>query len=490
MSVSSQSTDDEFIINLTNSSEFPLLFDVSDDEMSDLVETAMILIDNSTTEQDWVAATFPEYYTEVANDLFEIMSIRDSLVVPYDNLRSFTNEFIVCDKTLMMAIKTGMVLYHNLELYRKTPKLYLPPPPPIVISPNNDLLTHVEIRTRIDELRLIPQPAQRTAEWYAFRSLLLTASNFYKVFGSQAAQNQLIYEKCTQFNTPFCEPTEGDIPRSVNVSTPMHWGQKYEPMSTFLYEHRTDAVIEEFGCIRHENYSCIGASPDGINVNPKSKIYGRMLEIKNVKSRVITGVPKNEYWVQMQIQMEVCGLDECDFLETKFIEYESVREFIDDSDDNDMFKSKHEGKQKGMVIYFTKPNGVPFYVFNPLSHTTINELREWALEEVKKYTSPLYNYTYIMKNYWKLEVYSCVLVKRNKKWFNDGLDKVLALWATVEKERMGDYSHRAPKKRVLSAAAIAKAESKKKEATCPEVDTTHSADFLFKMFNASNQENK
>ena len=229
----------------------------------------------------------------------------------------------------------------------------------------------------------------------------------------------------------------------------MHWGQKYEPMSVFLYEHLTDATIEEFGCIRHDKYNCIGASPDGINVNPNSSSYGRMIEIKNVKTRVINGVPKKEYWVQMQIQMEVCNLEECDFLETKFIEYENVTDFIEDSDEN-VFKSKHEGKQKGMVIYFTKPDGIPFYVFNPLTHTTMEELREWAINEVEKYTSDSYNYTYIMKNYWKLEVYSCVLVKRDRKWFNDGLQQILNLWATIEKERVGDYSHRAPKKRVLN----------------------------------------
>jgi hypothetical protein len=46
-----------------------------------------------------------------------------------------------------------------------------------------------------------------------------------------------------------------------------------------------------------------------------------MLEIKNVVSREITGIPKPEYYVQMQLQMEVCDLEECDFLETKLISH-------------------------------------------------------------------------------------------------------------------------------------------------------------------------
>ena len=46
--------------------------------------------------------------------------------------------------------------------------------------------------------------------------------------------------------------------------------------------------------------------------------YGRLVEIKNIVNREITGIPKKEYWVQMQLQMEVTDLDECDFLETRF----------------------------------------------------------------------------------------------------------------------------------------------------------------------------
>ena len=63
-------------------------------------------------------------------------------------------------------------------------------------------------------------------------------------------------------------------------------------------------------------------------------LFGRMLEIKNVVSREITGIQKSEYWIQMQLQMEVCELNECDFLETKFIEYLSYEEFKEDGEFN------------------------------------------------------------------------------------------------------------------------------------------------------------
>ena len=83
------------------------------------------------------------------------------------------------------------------------------------------------------------------------------------------------------------------------------------------YEKTYNTTVGDFGCISHTDYEYIAASPDGINIDDTSPLYGRMLEIKNTVSRVITGIPKLEYWIQMQIQMEVCDLNECDFLEMK-----------------------------------------------------------------------------------------------------------------------------------------------------------------------------
>ena len=176
------------------------------------------------------------------------------------------------------------------------------------------------IQKKIDLLNLIEQPEQRTPEWYWFRYNLITASNGYKAYESQALQNALIYEKCK----PPLIMSENSY---VNVESPLHWGQKYEPLSALLYEKEYDVKLGEFGCIKHPKYYFLGASPDGIIVNKLNTSgindrFGRMLEIKNVVSREINGIPKKEYWIQMQLQMETCDLDECDFLETRFKEIE------------------------------------------------------------------------------------------------------------------------------------------------------------------------
>ena len=133
------------------------------------------------------------------------------------------------------------------------------------------------IEAKIQKLRDIPQPVQRTQEWYQFRWNLITASNAYKAFGTQATINQLIYEKCQPLKTNNDEDTEIKM---VNTNTPLHWGQKYEPLTVLIYEHEYKTKVEDFGCIQHPIYKFIGASPDGIIIEKDSSRYGSMLVIR------------------------------------------------------------------------------------------------------------------------------------------------------------------------------------------------------------------
>jgi hypothetical protein len=134
------------------------------------------------------------------------------------------------------------------------------------------------IQLKIQGLRDIPQPVQRTSEWYQFRWNLITASNAWKAFESQSTINQLIYEKCQ----PLKElPNDEDVKKMVNTNTTLHWGQKYEPLSVMIYEYTYNSKVEDFGCIQHSFYKFIGASPDGIIIKSETGRYGRMLEIKN-----------------------------------------------------------------------------------------------------------------------------------------------------------------------------------------------------------------
>ena len=210
-----------------------------------------------------------------------------------------------------------------------------------------------KLEQQITILRNIPQPQQRTEEWYNSRHNMITASSAWKVFGTQSSVNQLIYEKC--------KPYVSYATSNINTESPLHWGQKYEPVSVSLYELLYNTKVEDFGCIRDDKYSFLGASPDGINVDKSSPLFGRMLEIKNIVNREINGNPKKEYWIQMQLQMSVCKLNECDFLETKFFEYDSYNDFIKDSSDDNQLYSKN-GFRKGIFICFNE-NDLPKYAY-------------------------------------------------------------------------------------------------------------------------------
>ena len=295
----------------------------------------------------------------------------------------------------------------------------------------NKNINKSKLKKKIEILRNIPQPDQRTEAWYSMRYNLITASNAYKCFENETSRNSIIYEKCK----PYESKTENVF---ATLNTSLHWGQKFEPLSVSIYEKRFNTIIEDFGCLPHNHYKFLGASPDGINVDINNDRYGRMLEIKNIVNRDIVDDPKKEYWVQMQLQMEVCNLNECDFLETRFKEYENYDEFKNDG----TFTHTVDGLEKGVMILFIK-NERPLYEYSPLG---MNE-EDYTLWE--KHTIDLHeNDEFISINYWYLHEFSCKLVLRNKKWFNDNIHAIKETWDIIEHDRINGYDHRAPQKRI------------------------------------------
>lgn len=301
---------------------------------------------------------------------------------------------------------------------------------------------------KIQTLREKPQPEQRTPDWYARRNNLITASAASKAFGTQASVNQLIYEKCKNY-TGGSDNTSPVFALQGPLNSPLHWGQRYEPVTVMVYEHRNHTKLGEFGCIQHDQYPFIGASPDGINIDPMSSIFGRMVEIKNIFNREITGRPKEEYWIQTQIQMEVCDLDECDFVETRFKEFESEEDYIAHATAN----------EKGVILWFqsaatlTQQGAVSppiqLYEYAPIG-ATVEEYDKWETEMFAKHER--LRSIWVRTIYWYLDEYSCVLVKRNRIWFEEAVNVLQNVWATIEEERQTGYEHRAPKRKTAAPA--------------------------------------
>jgi putative phage-type endonuclease len=434
----------------------PSIFE--EDEIAiELVETAMHLMDEYIiSEPEIILETdFHDILLEEIQDIFYIqIEEKIETSINGEDIEDDMNEILKYAVKIYIAIfypdKFLNINFLKEEYDNKFHEFDL-----CEVNTQMDVIVNEEINIieqKIQKLREIPQPVQRTPEWYKFRWNLITASNAWKALGTQATINQIIYEKCQ----PLKESIEGDSAgeekevKMVNTNSPLHWGQKYEPLTVMVYEDNYATKVEDFGCIQHDKYKFLGASPDGIVVNKESDRYGRMLEIKNVVSREITGIPKKEYWTQMQLQMEVCDLDECDFLETKFIEYPDYNAFKTDSlDDNENMCLSKDGKFKGEIIHFHTKDGNPYYVYKPLNYKKQQDIDEWENNMIEKYENEPYNYIYIKTLYWKLEVLSCILVLRDRDWFKNNIVQLEDVWKTVEKERITGYEHRAPKKRKM-----------------------------------------
>lgn len=308
------------------------------------------------------------------------------------------------------------------------------------------------LKKQLDYLKLIPQAKQKTVEWYKTRYNLITASNCWKAFGTESQKNALIYDKCKPFST-----TSHDY---VNTQSTLHWGVKYEPVSLMIYEDKFHTKIEDFGCIPHSAYPFVGASPDGINIDPTNiELYGRMVEIKNIFNRDITGIPKEEYWIQTQIQMETCNLDECDLFETRIKEYENEEAFYTNI--------THE--YKGVILHFVHRTvnhtlqenlslnelNTPIYKYMPLSISQSNnkiDIDRW-IQQTKEQNSDIVLFS---KIYWYVDQCCCTLIKRNKKWFQTAIPKIKELWDIIVKERVDGYEHRAAKKKIKTEVIVEK----------------------------------
>ena len=328
-------------------------------------------------------------------------------------------------------------------------------------NPKSHHYVNLPIETIDERMRIVNaayQPAQRTPEWYTFRHGLITASNIWKALGSDANVNSLIYEKCKPCQgRDRGNSVEGDEdvlahmgqmeqtkqvqmeqPKSVNTQSTLHWGVKYEPLSAMIYEMRNEIRLGEFGCIQHREHAFIGASPDGIVLSRSSPLYGRMLEIKNVVNREVNGIPSMPYWIQMQVQMEVCDLEECDFVETAFKECE----------EDDFYQNSYKYQYNGVILYFIKRNFVdnsPKYVYMPLDvPIKRSAINEW-IEQQKQANRE--EYVLFKRIYWYCETFSCVLVHRNREWFAAALPKIREIWSIVELERVTGCDHRRPKKK-------------------------------------------
>lgn len=297
----------------------------------------------------------------------------------------------------------------------------------------------------ITDLKKIKIPEQRTPEWFKQRNGMITASDGGTTIGVNKYESQYNVILKKLIDVPF------------KGAESCYHGKKYESIATMIYQYRMNVTVHEYGCIEHPVYKFLGASPDGIideykldNIH-KTNLVGRMLEIKVPKSREINmtsyeilDVCPIYYHAQVQLQLECCDLEECDFWQCEINEYPTREAFIEDTNPDEPFRSKETGFEKGVLIQlipmFTNGCNIMDAVYNNSKflypskiEMTPYECDKWISETISnlRYNELYKKYIVDRVIYWKLIKSRCLTIKRDKKWFAKYLPIFKQTWGYI-----------------------------------------------------------
>lgn len=316
----------------------------------------------------------------------------------------------------------------------------------------DDIITPKEERLQkvLKDLMAIEYPEQRSEAWYKLRDGKITASDGGTVIGCNKHEPQFKFIMKKVFGAPF------------NNNEFCYHGKKYERIATSIYEYRMNLTTIEFGLVGHPKYSFLGASPDGIvgmyKMDGKhlTKYVGRMLEIKcplirkiKMEGEILDHIVPIYYWVQVQLQLQCCDLDECDFWQCELSEYKSREEFIQDTDPVEPFRSRKSGFEKGCVIqliphsryndvkdgkYYDVIYDCASFIYPPKIEMSPNDIDRWIVETYEKVRNdPQYKDVYIDKViYWRLDKSNSTTLLRDDKWFAENLPTYDKMWKYVE----------------------------------------------------------
>lgn len=274
--------------------------------------------------------------------------------------------------------------------------------------------------TQLQELVNAPQIEQRTAEWYKHMLEFLTASQFASLIAGGRTRAKLVMSKAF--------PSTTEPPRRLAVLShemnPFDWGIRFEPVAKLIYETITGTTVREIGRLVHMDPKLkLAASPDGIVETCKNNMrIGRLVELKDPITRKIeSGVVPNDYWIQMQIQMEVANIDSCDYFE---IEIRS--------------KNKSEIYVEGPCLFFgtIQVIGAPTEFYEDpqptrYAYSAINsDIVEPCLQS---------NETILETVTWEVMCYNLVTVHRSFEWFESITPEIKKFWEDVDAAKAGGF---------------------------------------------------
>jgi hypothetical protein len=271
----------------------------------------------------------------------------------------------------------------------------------------------------IQKLLQLPQIEQRTEAWYLDAVGLLSASQFNCILKSGRTRGLIVLQKAST--------TPPDITQRRNCVftselTPFTWGIRFEPVIKQIYQKLTNTTVAELGRLKHRSDPRLAASPDGLVTSGPDSRLGRFVEFKAPITRKILSVVPDDYMAQMQIQMEVGEIEECDYLEVKFNSHYQTKQC------SERPEQTKERIFYGRLFIIGKLNELDTirYEYSPLdddswvpSLTTEEEI----IEIVPWWTNEWYMTT----------------VGRSRSWFESVQPAIRLFWEDVEKAKRGEF---------------------------------------------------
>jgi hypothetical protein len=212
--------------------------------------------------------------------------------------------------------------------------------------------------------------------------------------------------------------------------TPFDWGIRFEPVVKQIYEHKYGVSIQDLGRLLHPSDPRIAASPDGLIVDAVDKSsprIGSLIEIKCPISRELSDKIPEEYYMQMQLQLEVTGLQKCYYVETRFRSACSSR--------NTMLEGPAIIEGVLWLVEHFNPDDyddVPIrrYVYGPVGCPDLEEPPCHLIGQ----------YDHIIERVpWALIQWNEIVVERSSSWWLSVQPALHAFWTDVEKAGRGEF---------------------------------------------------
>jgi hypothetical protein len=273
-----------------------------------------------------------------------------------------------------------------------------------------------ERKVKVEMIKTLPQVEQRTEAWYRQYAEVLTASEFSSLFSGGKKRKDLVFSKVQ----PKLEDTRPNrLACRTEEMNPFAWGIRFEPVIKQIIEHKDQCKIYESGRLVHATNSKLAASPDGIiESSPHKHQVGRLIEIKCPYTRKIGGEIPFDYWVQMQIQMEVADIDECEYIEV---------EIVSKRGENQVDLSVTTLQGNVYLVQTDVADGEAFeykYLYSEIGSNTVPPLPQgFRLVE----TIP-----------WGMKKWHRKIVKRDRVWYTATLPWQEAFWTDVERAKRNE----------------------------------------------------